>query len=84
MKRRLSMILAFIIACALSAAAQAEGKNLLRNGEISGVFGAIPEEWRLDAWNQDDACTDAGIDPDELYQMVEDGTWTWAAFARDC
>ena len=64
MKRRLSMILAFIIACALSAAAQAEGKNLLRNGEISGVFGAIPEEWRLDAWNQDDACTDAGIDPD--------------------
>jgi hypothetical protein len=26
---------------------------------------------------------DAGIDPEELYQMVEDGTWTWDAFA-DC
>ena len=42
MKRRLSMILAFIIACALSAAAQAEGKNLLRNGEkyLSALAGA--------------------------------------------
>ena len=25
---------------------------------------------------------DAGIDPDSLYEMVEEGTWTWDAFAE--
>ena len=64
MKRRLSMLMALIIACALGAAARAEDKNLLRNGEISGVYGAVPEEWFLDAWLTDDGSTEAGIDPD--------------------
>ena len=51
-----------------------------------GVFGMRPmaSEPRDGIWFNKRLLEEAGVEPDSLYDMQRDGTWTWAAFEDVC
>lgn len=56
---------------------------MTKNGQVLGVFSGYAEPREAVFFNHT-LLKDAGIDPDSLYQMQADGTWTWDALLDLC
>lgn len=58
--------------------------NKLRNGDSFYTFGYGKPEPRVGVFFNKRILQENGIDPDSIYDMQKNGTWTWAAFEELC
>lgn len=58
--------------------------NKLRNGDSFYTFGYGKPEPRTGVFFNKRILQENGVDPESLYDMQKDGTWTWAAFEEIC
>ena len=58
-------------------------KLMSKNGGIYGMRGIEPEPRGCMYFNKR-LLTEAGIDPEEIYELQREGNWTWAKFEEIC